>query len=132
MFVNILIALFSLVFFTPLFAAETTTSVTQTIETPNSNTDATTTTVITTSKTTDNELDLKIIASINKQIAASSVLTGTTVTASSKAGVVTLSGTVTTQSQADEAVRIVRGTEGVNDVISEIIVKTHTDPTLRR
>lgn len=133
--INIIAILFILFFSSFIFADEvTTTSSSVTTETTNSSStsgtpeDATTTTV-TTTKTVVKDEDIKIIATIKDKFAKSGALTGTELTIVSTDGIVTISGTVTTQSQADEAVRLAKETAGVNNVISDITVKTKTNPT---
>lgn len=74
------------------------------------------------------EADQRIVAAIYDKYAKSAALVGTAIKAVSQNGVVTLSGNVTAQSQADEAVSIAKATPGVSLVNTEIVVKTNSNP----
>lgn len=86
-------------------------------------------TTVTTTTTIDSGKDDEIVASIYNKYAQSSALIGTAITATSNNGVVTLTGSVTAQSQADEAVSAAKSIQGVKDVISNINVTTGPKPT---
>ena len=88
----------------------------------------TSTTITKTSTTTvvsDN--DAKIVADIYAKYAKESALIGTNIEAKSEDGFVTISGTVTAQSQEDQAITVAKSIPGVKDVISEINVLTNPD-----
>lgn len=70
------------------------------------------------------EADQKIIAAIYEKFGKSAALVGTQLTVKSENGFVTISGRVTAQSQADDAVTQAKTIIGVKDVKSEIIVTT--------
>ncbi len=74
------------------------------------------------------EPDQHIVATIYDKYAKSAALVGTAIKAVSQNGAVTLSGNVTAQSQADEAVSIAKATPGVSLVNTEIVVKTNANP----
>lgn len=86
--------------------------------------DSNKTSVITTT-TTNPSLDEDIVSAINAKYAKDAALIGTTLIVSSKDGIVTLSGSVTAQAQADEAVQVAKSIPGVKDVRSSINVKTN-------
>lgn len=88
---------------------------------PASPVSATTTTTTTTVSGTG---DAKINSDAQMAIAGNSSLIGAHVTADSVNGVVTLSGTVDNQAQADAIMKVVRGLPGVKDVKSTLSVKT--------
>lgn len=77
------------------------------------------------------ESDGRIVASIYKSFGRDSALIGTNLTVVCKAGVVTLSGNVTAQSQADSAYLEAKRTPGVKEVISKIIVNTNPNSTVQ-
>lgn len=133
--VKSLIILLSLLSCTAIFAdditsttsSETTTSSGATNGINNGNT--TTKSTVTRSTTTSvNSNDDAIVSAIYARYAKDSALIGTALTVSCKNGIVTLNGSVTAQSQADEAVIVAKSISGVNDVRSSINVKTN--PTL--
>ena len=76
------------------------------------------------------EPDQHIVAIIYDKYAKSAALVGTAIKAVSQNGMVTLSGNVTAQSQADEAVNIAKTTAGVSDVNSQITVTTNNNPAV--
>jgi len=98
----------------------TTTSVTKT-----TGPDIDNTTVTTTSTTTSvNDVDANIVTAIYAKYKKDATLTGTEITATSNNGIVTLDGTVTMQSQADEAIQVAKSIPNVKDVRSTINIKT--------
>lgn len=116
-----------------IFADEgTTTSSTVTTQTSggsrNSNPNTSTTTTTTT--TVNNINDDNIVSAIYAKYAKDSALIGTKLTVNSKNGIVTLEGTVTAQSQADEAVILAKSINGVKDVRSSINVITNPQGNL--
>lgn len=129
MLLKLFTVLFAICFSSVLLADEvTTTTVSKTIETPTANPETSVQTTITTTQTVVKDEDQKIMATISDKIAKNIALTGTQVTVASKDGVVTLSGAVTMQSQADEAYRLAKETPGVTAVSTEIQVKTKKSP----
>lgn len=76
---------------------------------------------------TVNSDDQDIVTAIYAKFAKDPALIGTTITAVSQIGVVTLSGTVTAQSQADAAAIDAKSVPGVKDVRSTINVTTNPD-----
>lgn len=82
------------------------------------------TTIIITPKS---PIDDDIVTAVYAKFAKAPALIGTTITASSVNGVVTLNGTVTGQSQADAAVEAAKSVGGVKDVRSSIKVTTNPD-----
>lgn len=106
----------------------TTTSVTKTVSEPTPAGDAVSSTTVTTTKQVVSDEDKKIEIELKDKFLRNTALTGTEVTAISENGIVKLTGTVTTQSQADEAIKIAKETPGVTHVESEITIKTKTDP----
>lgn len=109
---------------------ETTTSTTVTSTssgsqsaTPTTITKKTTNTSITT--TTNNNIDQKIVSDIYARYAKESALIGTDLTVKCKNGFVTISGTVTAQSQEDQAVIVAKSIAGVKGARSNINVLTN-------
>lgn len=121
---------------TTIFAEQegtsTSTSVTSTTTTGsgNSNTNKSTqsTSHTTTTSTTSNSIDDDIVSAIYAKYNKDPALTGTKLTVSSQNGIVTVSGTVTSQSQADEASIAAKSVNGVKDVRSNINVTTNPNP----
>lgn len=117
----------------PLVFAETGTSTSTTVNVtttpatvPDSNANtATTSSTTTTSTTTVTSSDTNIIAAVYDAYAKDAALIGTNLTVGSQNGVVSISGTVTSQSQADEAVIAAKSVPGVKDVKSSIHVTTN-------
>lgn len=72
--------------------------------------------------------DENIVSAIYDQYAKHSALIGTSLTVSSENGIVTISGTVTAQSQADAAITEAKSIKGVKAVRSNI--KVITNPNL--
>jgi len=108
----------------PAFSLAQTQPVTSTTNTTVINTSPGTT-IVTPATPSTLESDGRITAAIYAQYGKSSALTGTNLTVVCKASVVTLSGTVTAQSQADEAVRLAKSVPFVKEVISNIVVVTN-------
>jgi hypothetical protein len=112
-----------------LFAQTAVTDDTDTVTaaTPATTTPATTT--VTTTVTTEggviSEADSNIISQIYDQYGKEPALLGTSLTATSQNGVVTISGNVTQQSQADQAIIAAKKVAGVKEVRSNIIVSTN-------
>lgn len=111
-------------------AAETQTSTTTTtiqndIIQPAPQTTTTTTTVKSETTTAPNEVDTAIMNAIYNKFAKESALIGTALTVTSANGIVTLQGTVTSQSQADQAILVAKSITGVKSVNSQINVKTN-------
>lgn len=130
---NIILAVVMSVFSNIILADEVTTtssSVTKTTSAPSTTgaSENATSTTVTTSKTVTNDNDSKIMGEIHNKFVKSTTLADTELTVTSDNGVVTISGTVTTQSQADEAVKIAKANSGVENVISQITVETKTNP----
>lgn len=98
-----------------------TTSTERTISAP----DESTTTSTTTTKVDTTNHDQEIAVAISNKFANDTVLIGTSLTATCENGIVTLSGTVTMQSQADQAVSLAQSTPGVTSVNSQITVATN-------
>ena len=94
---------------------------------PNINDNSTTKTTFTNSSTitTVDNGDARIVDGIYKQYAKESALDGTSLTVTCVNGVVTISGTVTMTSQAEQAVSVAKSIEGVKEVTSTINVKTN-------
>lgn len=86
------------------------------------------TTYTTTTSTTTNSSDDDIITAIYAKYAKDQALIGTKLTVSSQNGIVSISGTVTAQSQADEASIAAKSVPGVKDVRSSINVTTNPNP----
>lgn len=127
LFIPILAAL-SLLLSTTLFAEETisTTVTKSTKETPvtaPAGAQGTTTTTTTTTTVVTN--DTGIVSEIYAGYAKSAALIGTNLSVNSQDGIVTVSGTVTEQAQADEALNIARSVAGVKEVRSSISVMTN-------
>ena len=89
----------------------------------NNTTESTTYTTTTTNTKTSKDDD--IVSAIYSKYAQESALDATSLTVSSQNGIVTVSGTVTAQSQADEAVIAAKSIPGVKDVRSSISVTTN-------
>lgn len=92
-------------------------------KTPTNNSITQSVTTTTTSKTS--KIDDDIVSAIYSKYAKESALIGTSLIVSSKDGIVTISGTVTAQSQADQAVIAAKTINGVKDVRSNINVTTN-------
>lgn len=121
-------ATLSLLLSTALFAEETisTTVTKSTKETPvaaPAGAQGTTTTTTTTTTVVTN--DTGIVSAIYTNYAKSAALIGTNLSVNSQDGIVTVSGTVTGQAQADEALNIARSIAGVKEVRSSISVVTN-------
>lgn len=86
------------------------------------------TTYTTTTSTTSSSVDDDIVSAVYTKYAKDPALIGTTLTVSSQNGIVTVSGTVTAQSQADEASIAAKSVNGVKDVRSNIKVTTNPNP----
>lgn len=99
-----------------------TTTATPVIVTPPTTTNATTTTTTTTQVV---DTDTPIVSGIYSLFAKSAALIGTNLTVASKDGMVTITGSVTAQAQADEALRLAQTVPGVKDVQSNITVTTN-------
>lgn len=106
-------------------AAETTESVSVTKTVPSPGSDVTTTYTSTSSTTIPNPVDQKITSSVYSKYAKEPALIGTNVSVNVDNGVVSLTGTVTSQSQADQAVITAKSVDGVKDVRSYINVTTN-------
>jgi len=125
-----ILAVFLLSFCSIVFA-ETSTSVSSTVTTTpinnTNNTDKTSlsTTFTTTTTSPTNPKDDDIVSAVYAKYAKDPALIGTTLTVSSQNGIVTVSGTVTAQSQADEASIAAKSIAGVKDVRSTINVTTN-------
>lgn len=79
----------------------------------------------TTTSTTTNANDNDIVSAVYSKYAKDAALIGTKLTVGSQNGIVTISGTVTSQSQADEAAIAAKSVAGVKDVKSFIQVTTN-------
>lgn len=86
------------------------------------------TTYTTTVSTTSSSIDDDIVTAVYAKYAKDPALIGTKLTVSSQNGIVTVSGTVTAQSQADEASIAAKSVTGVKDVRSNINVTTNPNP----
>ena len=86
------------------------------------------TTYTTTTSTTTNSSDDDIVSAVYAKYAKDPALTGTGLTVSSQNGVVSVSGTLAAQSQADEASIAAKSIPGVKDVRSTINVITNPNP----
>ena len=91
-------------------------------------TQSTTYTTTKSSTTTSNSIDDDIVSAVYAQYAKDAALFGTTLKVSSQNGIVTVNGTVTSQSQADEASIAAKTVKGVKDVRSNITVTTNPNP----
>lgn len=123
-----LIASLSLFSSNALFAEETisTTVTKSTKDTPvTAPAGAQGTTTTTTTTTTVSTNDTAIVSAIYADFAKSAALIGTNLSVNSQDGVVTVSGNVTEQAQADEALNIARSAAGVKEVRSSISVMTN-------
>lgn len=89
------------------------------------NSSSTSSTTHSTTTTTVNDGDANIVSAVYAKYAKDSALIGTTLTVSCSNGVVSVAGSVTAQSQADEAVIAAKAIPGVKDVRSTIQVMTH-------
>jgi hyperosmotically inducible protein len=87
-----------------------------------------TTTYTTTTSTSSNSTDDDIVSAVYAKFAKDGALFGTSLNVSSQDGIVTVSGTVTSQSQADEASIAAKSVAGVKDVRSSINVTTNPHP----
>lgn len=126
-FVNIIMITLVMLFCTAVVADEgtsTSSTVTKTSNANNPNSTTTQSTTVTT--TTVNDADAGISSAIYAKYAKDSALIGTDISVNSVNGVVTLNGSVTAQSQADEAVEVAKAIAGVKDVRSSIIVTTNS------
>lgn len=109
----------------------TSSTVTNTSTTPdnttnsNGNTTTQSITYSTTTSTTSNSKDDDIVSAIYAKYAKDPALIGTTLTVSSQDGIVTINGSVTAQSQADEASIAAKSVVGVKDVRSNVNVTTN-------
>jgi osmotically-inducible protein OsmY len=90
----------------------------------NDNASSQSTTYTTTTSTTVTSHDDDIVSAIYKKYAKDSALIGTTLTVSSQNGVVSIGGTVTSQSQSDEATIAAKSVPGVKAVRSSVNVIT--------
>lgn len=125
------IATFIVLLFIERWGIAATTSTPPTVTTPNTviinnapdgGTTRQSTTYSTTKTTTTTVNDDKIVSLIYDRYGKDPALIYTNLTVTSENGVVTISGTVTAQSQADEAVIAAKKVPGVNDVRSDINV----------
>lgn len=122
----ILIVLAATVIFAEEAGTSTSSSLTNTTTSNDNPTQSTTyTTKTTTISTTSNSIDDDIVSAVYAKYNKDPALIGTTLTVSSQNGIVTVSGTVTAQSQADEASIAAKSINGVKDVRSNIIVTTN-------
>jgi len=128
---------FLILFSSIIFADEqtsTSSTITNTSTSPanatNNNKDTATqsTTYTTTNSSTSNSRDDDIVSAIYAKYAKEPALLGTALTVSCQNGVVSISGTVTAQSQADEASIAAKSVSGVKDVKSSISVTTNPGP----
>ena len=78
-----------------------------------------------TTTVTVSDTDAKIIAAVYSKYAKEAALIGTKLTVNCADGNVTISGSVTTQSQNDAAVQAAKSVDGVKTVVSTIDVTTH-------
>jgi osmotically-inducible protein OsmY len=88
------------------------------------------TTYTTTTSTTVSSKDDDIVSAVYAKYVKDPALIGTALTVSSQNGIVTIDGTVTAQSQADEASIAAKSIAGVKDVRSSISVTTN--PSLNK
>jgi osmotically-inducible protein OsmY len=72
--------------------------------------------------------DDDIVSAIYTKYAKNAALIGTSLTVGSQNGIVTISGNVTAQSQADAAIQDAKSIAGVKDVRSTINVTTNPKP----
>ncbi len=128
-FLAILLIILSLPGWTKLLAEEGNTTSTSIIKSnttgTGTNANDTTSTTTTTTTTIVHDVDADIVSAINAKYANDAALIGTDIQVSSKKGVVTLNGSVTMQSQADEAVDVAKSIPAVKTVLSNINVKTN-------
>ncbi len=103
---------------------QTTTVITTPAATQPLNTTVTTTTVPIGVSTAEDD---RIVVDIYRTYSSVSALIGTSLNAKSVNGIVTISGTVTSQSQADAAISAAKTVPGVKDVLSNISVTTNPD-----
>lgn len=102
------------------------TTVTNTSNTPmGDNANLSTETSTTSTTTTVTNMDDKIVTAIYAKYAKDSTLIGTNLSVKSVNGIVTIYGTVVSQSQADEAVIAAKSISGVKDARSAINVTTN-------
>lgn len=88
---------------------------------------STTITTTATSDATPSTADERIMNMVYDKFHKTPALIGTSLTVTSSKGIVTVSGTVTGQSQADAAVEAAKSIAGVEGVRSEITVTTNPD-----
>ena len=67
--------------------------------------------------------DAALTSAVKAKLLADPRIGGLRIDVDTSGGVVTLTGTVATPAEADEAVRLARGTEGVRNVVSKLRVK---------
>lgn len=120
-----------LLFSNLIYAEDTTTIVTNV---PNNNAAPPATKVTTKISTTSgpktmSDADQLIVSTIYAKYSKSAALIGTGINVLSQDGIVSLTGNVTAQSQADEAASLAKSTLGVKDVRSSIVVLTHPPST---
>lgn len=131
LFMKIIMPVAFIIFFLSLHNLVNAETITQSIVTTTKTGD-TQTTEATPSRTTistRSPLDDNIVSAIYAKYAKDSALIGTNINANSENGIVTLTGTVTAQSQADAAVIAAKSVKGVKDVRSNINVITNPKPT---
>lgn len=73
--------------------------------------------------------DTTLTNDINSKLSQSTTLTGSSITATTKKGVVTLNGTVETKAQIKEAIKITKSVTGVKKVKSAIKVSKNKSTT---
>lgn len=76
------------------------------------------------------DADSSIISGIYARYSKESALTGTNLNISSDNGIVTISGNVTQQSQAEQAIAVAKAYPGVKTVISKITVLTNPNASV--
>lgn len=76
------------------------------------------------------DADANIISGIYQRYSKESALTGTNLNIASDNGVVVVSGSVTQQSQADQAIAVAKAMPGVKTVISKITVITNPNASV--
>lgn len=125
------IIIFSILSFAAVFADDITTTTSSVTSSSGGGTNvggkATTQSTVThsTTTTTVNHTDDTIVSAIYAKYAHDSALIGTALTVNCQNGIVSLNGSVTAQSQADEAVIVAKSINGVKDVRSFITVTTN-------
>ena len=99
---------------------------------PTANTETGTVTTPAPPKTATPQLnvdDADITASVQGKLAKDPMLAGSNITVITNGGVVTLDGTVNSQGQADEAVKIAKAENGIKNVQSKLTINnTSTNP----